>query len=174
MAAMETQAAGPARRDVARLAPLLILAVSVGALGVAYFAEYGQGIEPCALCLWQRVPYAVAGLLAVAALLAPTGGWRAALIALAGVAFAAGFGVALYHVGVERHWWASAACAAGSDKVPATVDELRAMLTAAPPKPCDALDWTLFGVSMATYNVFASAALAAGALWAADKIRKAS
>lgn len=169
MASMKPEAARP---DLGRLAPLVILAASVGALGVAYFAEYVQGIEPCQLCLWQRVPYAVAGLLAVAALLAPTDRWRAVAVAASGAAFTVGMGIALYHVGVEQHWWASAACAAGSDKVPATVTELRAMLTAAPPKPCDALDWTLFGVSMATYNVAASAALAAGAFWAAEKIRR--
>lgn len=169
MAAMKPEAA---RLDLARGAPLVILAASVGALGLAYVAEGVYGIEPCQLCLWQRVPYAVAGLLAVAALLAPTRRWRAAAVAASGAAFTVGMGIALYHVGVEQHWWASAACAAGSDKVPATVTELRAMLTAAPPKPCDALDWTLFGISMATYNVAVSAALAAGSFWAAEKIRR--
>jgi disulfide bond formation protein DsbB len=170
MGAMNSEAARP---GMVHLAPLAILAASVGALGFAYVAEVAYGIEPCELCLWQRVPYAVAGLLAVAALLAPSRRWRVSALAACGAAFAAGMGIALYHVGVEQHWWASAACAAGSDKVPATVEALRAMLTAPPPKPCDALDWTLFGVSMATYNVAASAALAAGAFWAAEKIRKA-
>ncbi len=161
-----------ARPDLSRLAPLAVLAASVGALGFAYFAEGFQGIEPCKLCLWQRVPYAVAGLIAVAALLVPTRPWRALALAGCGATFAVGMGIAVYHVGVEQHWWASAACAAGSDRLPATVNELRAMLAAPPPKPCDALDWTLFGVSMATYNVFASAALAAGAFWAAERIRR--
>lgn len=168
---MQTPAAPPAEADLARLAPLAVLAASVGALGFAYFAEVVQGIEPCPLCLWQRVPYAVAGLAAVAALLAPRP-WRALALAAAGAAFAAGMGVAIYHVGVEQHWWASAACAAGSDTTPATVGELRRMLTQPAPKPCDAIDWTLFGVSMATYNVFASAALALAAFWAAEKIRR--
>jgi len=63
MAAMKPEAA---RLDLARWAPLVILAASVGALGLAYVAEGVYGIEPCQLCLWQRVPYAVAGLLAVA------------------------------------------------------------------------------------------------------------
>jgi len=174
MAAMKPETARPAHPDTARLAPVAILAASVGALGFAYFTEYVQGIEPCPLCLWQRVPYAVAGLLAIAALLASADRWRAVAVAASGAAFTVGMGIALYHVGVEQHWWASAACAAGSDKVPATVAELRAMLTAPPPKPCDALDWMLFGVSMATYNVAASAVLAVGAFWAAEKIRKAS
>jgi len=169
MAAMKPDIAHP---GITRLAPAAILAASVGALGFAYFAEAFQGIEPCKLCLWQRVPYALAGLLAAAALLASARRWQAAAVAACGAAFAVGFGIALYHVGVEQHWWASAACAAGSDKVPATVAELRAMLTASPPKPCDALDWTLFGISMATYNVAASAALAVGAFWAADQIRR--
>ena len=168
MAAMKPEAA---RLDLARWAPLVILAASVGALGLAYVAEGVYGIEPCQLCLWQRVPYAVAGLLAVAALLAPTRRWRAAAVAGSGAAFTVGMGIALYHVGVEQHWWASAVCTAGNDKAPATVEQLRAMLTAKPAKACDEKDWTLFGVSMATYNVGASVALALGCFWSAQRMR---
>ena len=61
----------PARMDWPRLVPFAILAASIGALIIAYTAELAFGIEPCILCLYQRIPYALAGALAVAALLAP-------------------------------------------------------------------------------------------------------
>ena len=63
----------PARMDWPRLVPFAILTASIGALIIAYTAELAFGIEPCILCLYQRIPYALAGALAVAALLAPSG-----------------------------------------------------------------------------------------------------
>ncbi|MCH7551198.1 MAG: disulfide bond formation protein B, partial [Proteobacteria bacterium] len=64
----------PARMDWSRLVPFAILAVSIGALATAYTAELTFDVEPCILCLYQRIPYALAGALALAALLAP-GTW---------------------------------------------------------------------------------------------------
>ena len=46
-----------------RLILLAILAASMGALGMAYVAEVVFGLEPCILCLYQRVPYAITGVL---------------------------------------------------------------------------------------------------------------
>ena len=51
--------------------------------------------------------------------------------------------------------------------------ELRHLLTEArPTKTCDEVDWALFGVSMATYNVATSLALAVVSFWGAEKIRR--
>ncbi len=159
------------RLDLAFLAPFGIFAVSVAALANAYTAEYVFGLEPCILCLYQRIPYAIAGVLGGAALFRPSLRFRA--VAVAGVVFLAGAALAFYHVGVEQHWWVSAAsCGAGGGDGPATVDELRRLLMQAKPvKACDQVDWTLFGLSMATYNVGLSLALATASLWAAAKIR---
>jgi disulfide bond formation protein DsbB len=166
------QTASPSKDlDINRLAPLAIVAASAFALAVAFAAEYGFGIEPCPLCLYQRADYAVAGLIGLAALCVAVGEKRALTVAIAGGTFAVGAGIALYHVGVEQHWWASVVCAAGDEKTPATVEQLRAMLASKPAKPCDEKDWTLFGVSMATYNVGTSVALALGCFWSAQRMR---
>ena len=165
----------PARMEWSRLVPFAILAASIGALATAYTAELAIGIEPCILCLYQRIPYALAGTLALAALLAPGERVKVWAVIGAGVAFLAGAEIAFYHVGVEQHWWRSlASCGvAAGDPEPETVEELRRLLTQArPAKACDEIDWTLFGVSMATYNVAASLALAVGSLWGAEKIRR--
>ena len=169
----------PARVDWRRAVPFAILAASIGALITAYTAELAFGVEPCILCLYQRIPYALAGALAVAALLAPgtRGGARVKVWVVIGaaVAFLAGAEIAFYHVGVEQHWWRSVAgCGiVAGDPEPETVEELRRLLTEArTAKSCDEVDWTLFGVSMATYNVAASLALAVGSFWGAEKIRR--
>ena len=153
---------------------MAILAASVGALATAYTAEWAFGLEPCILCLYQRIPYAVAGVFGLLALLLPSGRYRVWAVAGCGAVFVAGAGIAFYHVGVEQHWWMSqASCgAAGAGPEPRTVEELRTLLGAKPPKACDEIDWTLFGLSMATYNVAASLALAYGAFWGALRMRR--
>jgi disulfide bond formation protein DsbB len=168
--------------DWPRLVPFGILAASVGALFMAYTAQYAFGLEPCMLCLYQRIPYAVAGVLGLGALLLPHGEkgdrTRTWAVMLAGCVFLAGAGTAFYHIGVEQHWWVSAAACGGGgggpggSDVPKTVAELRQMLTAKPSTACDEMDWTLFGLSMATYNVVVSLALALGSLWGAAQIRR--
>ena len=81
---------------------------------------------------------------------------------------AADAAIAFYHVGVEEGWYEGlAACAAGGG-TPATVDALRAQLLDAPPPPrCDEVAWSLFGVSMAGYNMMYAASLAGFSLAAA-------
>lgn len=162
----------PLRSDPSRLVPLAILGASAVMLGAAYTAQYGFGQEPCILCLYQRIPYAATGVLALLALGLPAQGTvRKGLVALCGVVFLAGAGIAFYHVGVEQHWWASvAACAGGNVTTGLSVEQLNTLLTApSRQKPCDRVDWSLFGISLAGYNVMISVALAAttlaGARW---------
>lgn len=157
-----------------RLVPLALVATSLGALATAYVAEYGFGLEPCPLCLYQRVPYGITLGLGLVALVVPWGEVRTAAVALAGAAFLVGAGIAVHHVGVERHWWASVAACGGALPTEMTVAELRVALAGPPAKPCDAVDWTLFGVSMAGYNAFVSLFLAGAALAGAWRIRKVS
>ena len=161
--------------DWPRLIPLAILAASVGALAVAYIAEFVFGLKPCILCLYQRVPYAATGILAILALgLPPRSGVRTASVALCAAVFLAGAGIAAYHVGVEQHWWAGTAACGGALPAEMTVVDLRARLAAGPLKPCDEVDWTLFGISFTGYNLMASLALAAFSLAGARRLMKAS
>lgn len=143
---------------------LAILVISLGALGAAFAGQYLFGLEPCVLCLYQRVPWAAAALISALAL----GGWAGRLrllaIALCAATFAAGGALAFYHVGVEQHWWGSVAGCAGEAVTDLTLDDLRPEALATGLKPCDRVDWRLFGLSLAGYNVIASALLSAGCL----------
>ena len=47
--------------DWQRLVPLAILGASVSALAVAHTAEVVFSLEACNLCLYQRIPYLLAG-----------------------------------------------------------------------------------------------------------------
>ena len=161
--------------DWARLAPAALAAACFGLLAFALTAQYAFDYEPCELCAYQRIAYGIGGGVALGAWL-----WRdrprrrAAVLALCGAVLLAGFAVAVYHVGVEQHWWGSAFCAAQPDSAIATMSlaDLKAQLTAKPAKPCDIVDWRLFGLSMATYNVVIFLALGAVALAAAISTRR--
>ncbi len=152
----------------------LILAASVAALGGAFFAQYGMGLEPCPLCLYQRFPYAATiGLGALA--LAARDRWPLLFVALAGAVFAGEAGLAAYHVGVEQHWWAGLDACARAGATPETVDELRTLLLEEPPPPpCDEVSWSLFGVSMAGYNMLYAGMMAGISLFGAAALHRKS
>jgi disulfide bond formation protein DsbB len=48
-----------------------------------------------------------------------------------------------------------------------SIAELREHLLQAPIVRCDEVAWSLFGISMAGYNIFTSLALAGGCAWLA-------
>lgn len=166
----------PAAAEAARLACLLLLLAGAGGLGTALVGQHAFGLEPCILCLYERVPYAIAAALGLIGLLAARPAWlRTALLAAAGLVFAAGAALAFYHVGVEQHWWGSFAGCAGGPLEPLGPTELQAAL-AAPSrlKPCDRVDWRLFGLSLAGYNALLSLGLAAACLAAARWLKRRS
>ena len=151
-----------------RLAQLGIFAACAGALGTAYISQYVFGHEPCILCLYQRVPYMLAGALALLGLCLPTDGRRPTLlIAAAGLVFLVGAAIAFYHVGVEQHWWASVTGCGGQLSTEISIEQLQAALSSKPPKACDEPEFLLFGISMAGYNAQASLILGIATLFVA-------
>lgn len=157
--------------DWARVTPFGVAFACVGALGVAYTAQYGFGLEPCILCLYQRIPYAVAGVLALAAILMPRGTGRWVLLAICVPVFLTGAGIAFYHTGVEQHWWASAAGCGGTLASFSSAEDLQASLLAPPVKACDDVDWTLFGLSMTVYNTALFLSLAVATAYGIKRMR---
>ena len=146
-----------------RFVALALLLASSAVLVSVFTAQHLFGLEPCVLCIYQRVPYVITAMLATVGVgLGGEGRAGAFIVGLCAVVFLTGAWLAVYHVGVEQHWWGSiAACGAGGAPGDMTLEQLRAGLAAGkPPKPCDQMDWTLFGVSMAGYNVLVSLALA--------------
>jgi disulfide bond formation protein DsbB len=152
-------------------AALVVLAAS--ALLVAVFAmEHLGGLAPCSLCVLQRWPHGAVVLLGGIALLpgiSATG--RRVLLALCALAFATTAGIGVYHVGVEQGVFAGPTACSGTITGD-SVEELRRALMAAPVVRCDEVAWSLFGISLAGYNVLASAALAAFSAGAALYGRK--
>lgn len=136
---------------------LVVALASAITLGLVFVSQYGFGLAPCELCLWQRWPHAAAILLGLAALLLPR--FRVALLALATLSLAVGGGIGVFHVGVEQKWWQGLASCSGAP-TPDSIDALRAQLLAAPVVRCDEVAFRFLGLSMAGWNVLWSALLA--------------
>lgn len=159
--------------SLSRTAPIIILVLSVGALAAALVSQYFFGLDPCVLCVYQRIPYVVAAVLAGLALVLPLDRrGKAVLMGLAGVAFAVNAGVAAFHVGVEQHWWAGTDACGGTPLGAFTLDDLKAAMARPAPTRCDEVPWSLFGVSMAGYNVVTCVMLAAFSWSAALRMRR--
>ena len=143
-------------------APVVVLAAGAAVLGSALTMEHVAEIAPCRLCIAQRWPYAAVIVLAAIALVPMVpDSWRRLLVALSALAFATGGAIAVYHTGVELGWFAAPAACSGTATGAGTIEELRRLLPAAPVVRCDVVPWTLFGISLAGYNIAASALLAA-------------
>jgi disulfide bond formation protein DsbB len=138
---------------------------SAALLAAALVSQYGFGLWPCPLCLWQRWPHGAAILIGLAALAVP-GRLLPVLGALAALATA---GIGLVHVGVEQGWWAGpAACLAGLGIGGLSPEALIDPTIAVPAAPrCDEIAFRFAGLSMAGWNVLLSAGLAAAWLAAA-------
>ncbi len=144
----------------------ILLLGAAATVGTALGFEHIGGYIPCMLCLQQRIPYYVAAPVAVLALIAisvksPAIVPRLLLLTIA-IAMTIGFGLAVYHSGVEYGWWLGpASCGA----VPAQAGNGNGILdqlnTVVPPS-CDAAAWRdpVVNLSFAGWNVLASA------LWA--------
>ncbi|MEL6212507.1 MAG: disulfide bond formation protein B [Pseudomonadota bacterium] len=156
------------KASLIRLALVVGAAASASLLAGAHAFERA-GFAPCDLCLdqreahWAALAVAFAGLVSAFVI-------RARLVAAASVGalalvYALSTGLAFYHTGVEFSFWAGpASCSQIGDSV-TTLEQLQEGLKEAPAGPaCNEAPWRLFGVSMAGYNMLASAGLFALAM----------
>ncbi len=139
---------------------LIVLAAggSLALLLAAFGFQHLGGLAPCQMCLWQRWPHAAAVVFGVLAL--ALGGnmwiWLGLLSALTTA------GIGAYHTGVERDWWEGpSSCAGGAGGLGGTGADMLSLDVPALVVQCDAVVWSLMGLSMASWNMLAALTLAA-------------
>ena len=132
----------------------------VGLLGGAFLFQLA-GYAPCAMCLWQRWPHAIAILLGIAAL---AGLWPRAMAGLAALSALATAGIGVFHAGVEQGWWPGPASCTGSGAGLSNLSGGDLLSTDIPETlvMCDDIVWQL-GLTMAGWNAILSLMLAV--LW---------
>ena len=157
--------------DLARF-PIAVLAASIAVLGTALLSQYWGGLAPCELCLVQRWPWAAAIAISLLSILfgnRPALPWVALLLT---AVFVIGGGLAFYHVGVEKHWFAGPEGCTGAATAGDTVEALKAHILGQMPVRCDEPAWSLGGISLAGWNLLASTVMAAGCLAAFVQLRR--
>jgi disulfide bond formation protein DsbB len=139
--------------------------VCAALMGYALYAQHGLGLEPCPLCIFQRIAVIALGGIFLVAALHPAGliGRRAYAILLGLVALA-GIGVA------GRHVWLTTlpperipACGPGLDFMFESfpLREALAMVLSGSGE-CASVDWQFLGLSMPAWVLIALATLGVG------------
>ncbi len=150
-------------------AALVIAAVGAAALIGAWIFQYGFGLQPCPLCLEQRIPYYIAvPLAALVAIGTQRGVSRKVLtggLVVVALVLLWGAYLGIYHSGVEWKWWAGPQDCSGAGFNAGAGGLLQQMQTARVVR-CDEAAWHFLGLSLAGYNVLITLTLAAVAGWA--------
>jgi disulfide bond formation protein DsbB len=158
-------------------AALAVTVIAAATLGGAWFIQLVLGIQPCELCLAQRYAYytvvPLAALLAIAA--ARGGAPRAVLVAglsIVALATFANAGLAVYHSGVEWHFWQGPTACTGPVGNLGSAGTLLERLDTVKVVRCDEVQWRFLGLSLAGYNVLISLLMAAIAAWGIARINR--
>ncbi|MEN0087310.1 MAG: disulfide bond formation protein B [Pseudomonadota bacterium] len=161
---------------------LLAAAAGLAALAIVGSAWIFQliGYVPCQVCLWQRIPYYIAGplLLAVGAFafmgLLPARTVNV-LVVIGAVIIATSGLIGIYHSGVEWGFWPGpASCGVGGTFTASEADDLFNSLESTKPPACDEAAGRFLGLSFAGWNVVAAFGLAGVMTWATKRSRSRS
>ena len=137
----------------------LILLFSIFALSAAYFIEYILGHQPCNLCLIERIPYAISIIIIVICLFTQKFE-KITLIILSIIFFAAAL-LSFYHFGIEQGFIKeSLVCDLSNPGNELSKEALLNQLKEVPIS-CKDVTFKIFGLSLATFNIFISIILSA-------------
>ena len=133
------------------------VAACLALLGYALYAQFVLHLEPCPLCIFQRVAVLSVGVLFLLAAVHNPGRTGARVYGvLIALAASAGIGVAARHVWIQAQPPGSvAACGAGLDymlEIMPVVEVVKKVLTGS--GECGKVDWTLLGLSMPWWVLF--------------------
>jgi disulfide bond formation protein DsbB len=153
----------------ARAANLLGFLACVALLAYAYYAQYVMHLEPCPLCIFQRVGVFATGLMfAIAAAHDPAGWGRRVYAVLVSAAALTTAGIAAKHVYIQHLPPDQVpACGASLDfmlKVFPLTEVLEKVLTGS--GECAKINWRFLGLAMPAWVLIAALGLLAWGLWA--------
>ena len=137
----------------------LILLLSIFALSTAYFIEYILGHQPCNLCLIERIPYVISIVIIVICLF--TQKFEKNTLVILSITFFAAALLSFYHFGIEQGFIKeSLVCDLNNPgnklSKEALLNQLKEM-----PISCKDVTFRIFGLSLATFNIFISIILSA-------------
>ena len=130
----------------------LILLLSIFALFAAYFIQYVLKHQPCNLCLIERIPYFFS-IIVISICLFTKKFEKLSLIILSLIFFSASL-IAFYHFGIEQGFFKeSLVCDLNNPSNELTKKALLNQLKEMPVS-CKDVTFKIFGLSLATFNIF--------------------
>ena len=132
----------------------LILTFSVFALISAFFIEYVLGHEPCNLCLLQRLPYL--GVILAFLFIFFIDKFERKFFFIATLFFLISLILSIYHVGIEQGIIEESLVCSLEQNINSLSKEDVLKSLKNKPVSCKDVNFTIFGLSLATINTFAS------------------
>ena len=137
-------------------------------LGYAYYAQHHDGIEPCPLCIFQRVTVAALGAVFLISAIHNARGWgRHVYAILIGAASLATVGLAARHLYIQSLPPGSVpSCGAPLEvmlQVTPFLEVVRKVLLGG--GECSEINWTLLGLSMPGWVLICALAMGAAGIW---------
>jgi disulfide bond formation protein DsbB len=136
----------------------LFFSISILILLSAYFIEYVLGYEPFNLCLIGRVPYFF--IITFSLFFFFFKKFKKIILILIFLSFISVFLISIYHFGIEQSFFdESLVCQIKELKQDVSASDLLQKLENNKFKSCKNVDFKIFGLSLATINLFISSIL---------------
>ena len=137
---------------------LSILIISILALISAYFIEYFLGYQPCNLCLLERIPYALSIIIILTNLKIKFNDKHTILVLI--VIFVVSALLSIYHFGIEQGLVEESFVCSTKDNLNLNKEQLLQELQKMNIS-CKNVAFTIFGLSLTTYNILLSVIISA-------------
>jgi protein dithiol:quinone oxidoreductase len=143
--------------NTSRLYYLLLFIICCSLLGFGYYLQFVEGLEPCPLCIFQRIAFIAIIIIAFfGSIHGPTGNWRFAYSGLILISSVTGAGIAGRQVWLQHLPPESVpACGPGLDfmlDVFPLAEALKMVFTGS--GECAEVDWTFLSFSIAEWSLF--------------------
>ena len=130
----------------------LILLFSIFAITAAYFIQYVLGHQPCNLCLIERIPYIFSIIIILVCLFSQK--FEKVVLIILSLTFFTATLLSFYHFGIEQGFIKeSLVCDLNSINNELTKEALLNQLKELPVN-CKDVTFKIFGLSLATFNIF--------------------
>ena len=137
---------------------LSILIISILALTSAYFIEYFLGYQPCNLCLLERIPYALSIIIILTNFKIKFNDKHTLLVLI--VIFVVSALLSIYHLGIEQGLIEESFVCSTKDNLNLNKEQLLQELQKMNIS-CKNVAFTIFGLSLTTYNILLSVIISA-------------
>ena len=128
---------------------LFTFVVSFFSLAAAFYIEYILSFKPCVLCLYQRIPYALALIISLIAFFYNN---KNILLKFLALTFISSFLISGYHVSIENGFIEPIFSCTGENTNIVDKEEILKSLKNNTQVDCKDVNFSLFGVSLATLN----------------------